>query len=311
VSRDLIDTGRDRRAAAPGLLGNAYLLLALSSLFWSGNHIVGRAIAGEVPPLAVSTVRWLIGAIVLWPIARPYLARDWPIIRRHWREVLFLGATGGALFSALQYIGLQYTTALNVSVLNSLAPVLIVVTGALAFRDPLVPLQLGGIATSLVGVLVIVTRADSHVLATLGFAWGDLIILGNMVVFAVYSAALRLRPPIHWVSFLFALSVISTLGTAPFWAWEHAAGRTLQPTLLTAFAVLYVAIFPSVLAFALWNRGVELIGANRASAFLHLVPLYSAVLAGIFLGERTMAYHVLGFALILAGVWFAAKKHRR
>jgi drug/metabolite transporter (DMT)-like permease len=286
----------------------AYLLIAISALCWSGNHILGRAIAGHVPPFAISTVRWLMPALILWPFARPHLARDWPAIRRHWKLILFLGIIGGALFGALQYIGLQYTTAINVSVLNSLAPVLIGMAGVALFRDRLTGRQMLGIAVSLAGVLVIISKASLAALGTLGFNWGDLIILFNMVMWAVYSACLRLRPPLHWLSFTFALALISGVATAPFWIWEHASGFTLQPTLLTVGALAYVSIFPSLVAYAGWNRGVDLIGANRAGVFLHLVPLYSAVLAGLLLGESLMLYHVAGFLLILGGVWLAARK---
>jgi drug/metabolite transporter (DMT)-like permease len=290
-----------------GALDNPYLLLALCSLFWSGNHVLGRAIAGHVPPYGVSMVRWLLGAVALYPLARPHLARDWPAVRRHWRIILFLGLSGGALFSALQYVGLQYTTALNVSVLNSLAPVFIVAAGAVLFADRVAPRQVGGIATSLVGVLVIVSRGDPQLLSALRFNAGDLIIVFNMAVMAVYSACLRRRPALHWLTFLFLLSVISVVGTAPLFLWEHFSGFRFQPTLLTFGTIAYVAIFPSLLAYAFYNRGIELIGANRAGAFMHLIPLYSAVLATVFLGEHPMAYHALGFALILAGVWFAAR----
>jgi drug/metabolite transporter (DMT)-like permease len=296
--------GGDGRSSA----SIAYLLIAISALCWSGNHILGRAIAGHVPPFAISTVRWLLPALILWPFARPHLARDWPAIRRHWKLILFLGIIGGALFGALQYIGLQYTTAINVSVLNSLAPVLIGMAGVALFRDRLTGRQMLGIAVSLAGVLVIISKANLAALGTLGFNWGDLIILFNMVMWAVYSACLRLRPPLHWLSFTFALALISGVATAPFWIWEHTSGFTLQPTLLTVGALAYVSIFPSLVAYAGWNRGVELIGANRAGVFLHLVPLYSAVLAGLLLGESLMLYHVAGFLLILGGVWLAARK---
>jgi drug/metabolite transporter (DMT)-like permease len=295
-------------AAAFGSLDNAYLLLALTALLWSGNHVIGRAIAGHAPPLGISTARWLFGAIVLWPIARPHLRRDWPQIKRHWRAILFLGASGGALFSALQYVGLQYTTALNVSVMNSLGPVFIAAAGALMFGDRLAPRQRLGIATSLVGVLAIVTRGDPQVFARLTFNWGDLLILFNMGIWGVYVASLRLRPPIHALSFIYLLAVISSLGTLPFFAWEHFSGVTFHATWLTAFAVAYVAIFPGLVGYATWNRGVELIGANRAAAFLHLIPLFSAVLASTFLGEQLMAYHVAGFGLILAGVHLTARR---
>lgn len=286
----------------------AYLLVAISALCWSGNHILGRAIAGHVPPLAISAVRWLLPAIVLWPFARPYLARDWPAMREHWKLLLFLGIIGGALFGAMQYIGLQYTTAINVSVLNSLAPVLIGVAGVALFRDRLTARQILGIAVSSAGVLVIISKASLTAIGNLGFNWGDLIILFNMVMWAVYSACLRLRPPLHWLSFTFTIAVISGVATLPFWILEHMGGLTLQPTLLTVGALAYVSIFPSLVAYACWNRGVELIGANRAGVFLHLVPLYSALLAGLLLGELLMPYHVAGFLLILSGVWLAARK---
>ncbi|HEY0441233.1 MAG TPA: DMT family transporter [Xanthobacteraceae bacterium] len=290
------------------LANNPYLLLALAALFWSGNHIIGRAVAGQVPPFGLSTLRWLLPALVLLPAAWPHLVRDWPLIKAHWRILFFLTLTGGALFSALQYVGLQYTTALNVSVLNSLVPVLIVAASALIFGERLHPRQAVGIATSLAGVLVIVSRIDLQALAALQFNIGDLIILFNMTAWAVFSCYLRLRPKIHWLSFMTIVAVGSTLMTAPFFAIEHFSGFTFKPTWLTLFAVLYVAIFPSVAALAAWNRGVELLGANRAGPFLHLVPLYSAVLAYTLLGEQLHLYHLLGFALILGGVYSASRR---
>lgn len=289
-------------------LTHPYVLLALAALTWSGNHVVGRAIAGEVPPYALSTLRWAIPAPVLWFLARPHLAGDWPVIRRHWRVLLGLGFGGGAVFSAMQYVGLQYTTALNVSVLNSLAPVMIVLAAALLFREGLTVRQGAGIALSLAGVLVIVTKADAGTLATLSFDVGDFIIFGNMMLWAIYSVCLRLAPRIHWLSFAFVIALVSALGTLPAMVWEHATGYRLQPNLETLLAVLYVAIFPSVVGYAAWNRGVAMIGSSRAGVFLYVIPLYSAVLASLFLGERLMAFHVAGFAAIVAGVTLAARR---
>lgn len=290
------------------LAGNPYLLLAFASLAWSGNHILGRAIEGKVPPIGISTVRWLIPAILLWPFVRHHVTRDWPAIKARWGIMLWLGITGGALFSALQYVGLQFTTALNVSVLNSLVPVLIVAAGALIFRDRIALVQVIGIATSLAGVLVIVARARLDVLLRLEFSTGDLIIILNMAVFSIYAAYLRLRPHIHWLSFMFMLAAMSAVMTFPFFVWESLSGFTFQPTLLTALAILYVSTFPSILAFAAWNRGVELLGANRAGPFLHLIPIYTAVLGTVLLGEALAPYHVVGFVLILTGVWLASRR---
>lgn len=286
----------------------AYLLVALAALCWSGNHILGRAIAGHVPPFAISTVRWVVPALVLWPFAHRHLKHDWPAIRAHWRILLFLALAGGTVFGALQYVGLQYTTAINVSVLNSLAPVLIVAMGTLVFRDRLAARQLLGIAVSLAGVLIIVSGGSLETLSALQFNAGDLIILFNMGVWAIYSTCLRRRPAIHWLSFTFMLAAVAGLTTLPFWVWEHASGFTLQLSLMTGAAFLYVSVFPSLVAYASWNRGVDLIGANRAGVFLHLIPLYSAVLASVLLGETAGVHHGAGFLLILAGVWLAGGK---
>ena len=179
---------KDRVPATRGWLrDNPYLLLALAALFWSGNHIVGRAIGGEVPPIGISTVRWLLPTIALGIFAFPHIKRDWPVIRAHWGILLWLGIVGGALFTAGQYIGLQYTTALNVSVLNSLVPVLIIATGGIIFRDRITPVQLCGILISSIGVLVIIARGQLSNLQHLQFNWGDIIIVFNMMVFAVYA----------------------------------------------------------------------------------------------------------------------------
>ena len=293
---------------ARGLFSNAYLLLALAGLCWSVNHILGRAIAGQVPPFALSVARYLLAVLVLLPFVRAQLARDWPLIRAHFGMLIYLSVIGGGLFSALQFLGLQLTTAMNVSVMNSLAPVLIAAVSAVMFGDRLNARQMFGVLVSLSGVLAIISQLDLHVLTTLAFNWGDLLVLLNMLLWAVYSASLRLRPPIHPMSFLFVFCAISGLSSLPLWAYEHASGFVLQPTWLTAFAFFYVTVFSTIIAFAFWNRGVELIGANRAGIFLHLVPIYSALLTGAVLGEPLMGYHVVGFVLILAGVFLTARR---
>jgi drug/metabolite transporter (DMT)-like permease len=298
---------KDKARARRGwIYDNPYVLLALAALFWSGNHIVGRAIGGEVPPIGISTVRWLLPTIALGFIAFPHIKRDWPVIRAHWGILLWLGIVGGALFTVGQYIGLQYTTALNVSVLNSLVPVLIIATGGIIFHDRVTPVQLCGILISSIGVLVIIAQGQLSNLRHLQFNWGDIIIVFNMMVFAVYAVYLRKRPPMHWMSFIFVFGAVSALTTLPFMVWEMAAGITFKPTWLTFFAIVYVCIFPSVLAFAAWNRGVQLIGANRSGPFVHLVPLYTAIFGSVLLNEHLSTFHIFGFALIIAGVWIAS-----
>lgn len=300
-------TPQDKHAARGRHEVIAYALLALAALTWSGNHVLGRAAAETVPPFAISVFRWGVPLLLLWPFARGHLARDWPLIKSHWRAVVFLGVTGGAVFGVLQYIGLRYTTAINVSVLNSLAPVMIAMAGASMFGDRLSGRQAFGIAVSLLGVVFIVTKADLARAVGLDFNWGDLIIVLNVGIWAVYSVCLRWRPPIHWISFTYCLALVSTLVTVPFFAAEHLFGLTLQPTWFTAGVLAYVAVFPSLIGFAAWNRGVEILGPARSGATLHLIPLFSSLIASVTLGEQLMGYHVAGFALILTGVWLSSR----
>ncbi|MGE0699503.1 MAG: DMT family transporter [Hyphomicrobiaceae bacterium] len=291
----------------PRAVAVASLMTAFASLLWSGNHIVGRAIAGQVPPLATGSIRWIVPALLLAPFVGPHLRRDWPEIRRTWPTLLVLSLVGGATFGTLQYVGLTYTTALNVSVLNSVAPVLIVAAGWLLFSDRVGLLQAAGIATSFAGVLAIIAKGRPEALAGLSFNVGDLIILFNMALWALYSASLRKRGAMHWMSFTFILATVSALATLPLWLMEHRSGVELRITPASIAALGYVSLFPSLLAYSCWSRGVEVLGSGRAGVFLHLVPLYSALIAGIALGERIEAYHLAGFALILVGVWLASR----
>ena len=285
----------------------AALLLSIAGLSWAGTHVIGRAMAGHVPPYGATFVRWFVPIFILLPIVWPHLKRDWPLVRRHWPILAALGLPGGPVFAGLQYTGLQHTTALNASIMNSISPVLVAAFGALLFRDRFGWLQSLGITISLGGVLTIVSRGDPDVICHLALNYGDVLLIINQSAWAVYSSCLRLKPAIHWLTFLFLICVFSTIGVLPFWFWEMREGLVFQPTLLTAGALAYMAIFPGMVAFACYNRGVDLIGANRAAPFTHLIPVFSAILSITLLGEHLQLFHVVGFLAILAGVWLAAR----
>jgi drug/metabolite transporter (DMT)-like permease len=233
---------------------------------------------------------------------------DWPQIAKGWRRILALSLLGGATFSSLQFIALQHTSALNASIFNSFAPAVIVAGGALFFKERLGPLNLVGVALSFVGVMVIVSRADYETFAAFTFNKGDVILLANMGIWAIYSVFLRMRPAIHQMSFTFMLAVISGLSLIPFGVIEHVNGFTFKFDWLTLAVLAYVTVFSGALAYVFWNRGMENIGAARGGAFLHLIPFYGAVLATTLLGESLQFFHVAGCALILTGVWFAARR---
>lgn len=296
------------RRFAAALYGNAYLLLALTALFWAGNFVIGRGVHGHVPPVALAWCRWTIASLIVLPFAWPHLKRDWPRVRENWAILTWLGVIGVGSFNTLSYIGLNYTTALNALVMQSSGPLLIALTCVMLFGDRLtLPLALG-IALSLTGVLFVATQGKPAVLADLQFNQGDLWILAALAAWALYTAYLRKRPEIHWLSFLAATFVVGAAVNTPLFIAEHLSGWKLQLSIETLLAVAYVSIFPSILAYIFFNRGVELIGGTRAGLCLHLVPIFGTGLAIVLLGEALRLYHVIGFALVIAGVGLAARK---
>jgi drug/metabolite transporter (DMT)-like permease len=299
-----------QRRLTTRLYDNAYLLLSFMALCWAGNQVLGRAVAGHIPPIAYSFLRWSLATVIVLPFALPHVRRDWPVIRTRWRYLAFVGAIGGGLFNTLQYIALNHTTALNSLVLNSTGPIFIAMASFLIFRERLTLRQAGGMAVSMAGVLGIITKGDLNVLHELAFNNGDLLLLTGMATNGIYTALLRDRPAIHWLSFLFMLFLVSALVVLPFLMWEIASGARMEVTSFTLAAVAYIAIFPSVVAYICLTRGVELIGANRSGIFLHMIPLFGALLAIGLLGEPLRVSHVIGFALILCGVALASRKGR-
>lgn len=295
-------------AAWTRLWSAPYLLLALTMLFWSGNFIVGRAVNGAVPPIALAFGRWAGAFLLVIGFALPHLRRDAPVLRHSWPRLLLLSALGVAAFNTCVYIGLQSTTALNALLLQSAMPVLILLGSFLLFGDRPGALALGGVALSLAGVAVIVGQGSWASFAALTVNPGDAWILAAVAAYAVYSAALRLRPAVHPLSFLAVTFALGAAMLLPFAVAEHMAGRVVRGDLTTVLAMGYVALFPSVLAYACFNRGVELIGANRAGPFVHLMPAFGSVLAVLLLGEAFQPFHAAGIALIGAGIVLASRR---
>ena len=288
--------------------GSPYILLAIAPLCWAGNHILGRAIAGVVPPGGLAVLRWLLAAAILVPFGMDQLRRDWEAIGLKPWTVMLLAMAGGGVFGTLQFIALEYTVALNAAVFNSTVPAFIVLAGGIIFRDRVRLVQLAGILVSLAGVLVIIGKGDPRAVVALQFNYGDLLLIANMALFAVYSACLRLRPSMHWMSFLIAFSIVSALGNVPLAVAEHFDGQPIRATAATAMAVIYAGLITSTVAYACWARGIELIGAARAGVFLHLVPVYGAILSALLLGEAMKPFHGAGLVLILAGVTLASRR---
>ena len=297
---------QSRPRVGPARSGHPYLLLSAASLFWAGNFVIGRAVHGHVPPLALAFWRWALALLVLLPFTWQRLRADAPALLRSWRTVVALGVLGVGNFNMLVYVGLQDTTATNALLLNAAGPAFI---GGIAFAvgsaHPSAR-QLLGIAASLLGVLVIVSRGSPGRLLDLSFNRGDLWVLAAVLSWAAYTVALAKRPArVDALAFLTATMIVGVAWIAPFYGFELARGARPILDLKTAAAMLYVALLPSIAAFVCYNQGVALIGAHRAGVFLNLMPAFGTGLAVVLLVESFHAFQAGGIALIVCGVWLA------
>jgi len=285
-----------------------YLLLSLTSLFWAGNIVLGRYVAGHVPPMTLSCVRWIGVYLILWPFARTHFKRDWPALRAQLPLMVLLSATGFAINNALSYWALQYTQALNALLIQSSGPLFVALWSLLLFGVRLTWAQLGGIMISMVGVLTILLRGDFAALAGIEFNRGDLMLTGALLAFGLYSALMPRRPVTHQLSLIAFTTGCGAALLFPFSVWELSTGVTLTYDLLTLATVIYAVIFPSTLAYLFFNRGIALIGPNRAAPFFHLMPVFGSVMAVLLLGEQPRLFHLTGYALVLAGVIIASRQ---
>jgi drug/metabolite transporter (DMT)-like permease len=299
--------GHDAKSA--GLSGGnplAYAFAALAMVFWSGNWVLGRAVRADIPPLGLNFWRWSTAAVVLLPFAISQARRDWPIVRRHWKIVLALSATGASLFHGMVYIGLRATEVINALLLNSIAPIMVVVLSWVVFRDTITRRQVFGISVSLLGVLILVARGDVAALASLQFNSGDLWILGALFVWGIYSILLKRRPvKLGGLSLLFYICVAGVVLMLPAYLWEYALGARMALDVPTIASAVYTGVFASIAAYLCYNAAVARIGPNTTSFFLHLMPVFGAVLAIVFLGETLRLYHLAGFVVVLCGIFLA------
>jgi drug/metabolite transporter (DMT)-like permease len=284
-----------------------YLLLTFTALFWAGNSIVGRAARDVMPPVALAFWRWVIALLLLLPFAYPHLRRDMGVIKANWKWVLVLGALGIGTFNTLLYTGLQTTTAVNGLLLQSLQPALILLLGALVFSETVRLPQVAGICLSIAGASLIVLRGDVSALMGLALNPGDLVICGAVVVWSFYSVLLRKRPGVHPLSFLAATFTVGITVIAPFYLAEILSGRLIEARPESWLALAYVCLFPSLIAYLFFNRGVELLGSAATGLYLNIMPVMGAILAVIILSEPIGWFHLAGIGLIGAGIFSASR----
>src|ERR1700716_4531656 len=302
------DKVSSRSSPLTWLANQPYLLLSITALCWAGNAIVGRLAAGHIPPVTLSFLRWSIAFFIILPFAWKHLARDWSAIRGHLTTMIVLSVTGIAAFNTLQYWALEHTQALNTLLLQSAGPLFVAVWSLILLGVRLTLAQAGGIVLSLTGVLVILLHGDLTTLASITFNKGDMIFTVALAIFGLYSVLSLKRPEIHGLSFVGFTFACGAACLIPLWIWELFSRPVMQLDTANLLSLFYVAVFPSTLAYLCFNRGVHVIGANGAAPFFHVVPVFGSAMAIVFLGEHPQLFHIIGFALVLTGVFVASRK---
>jgi len=290
------------------LVNQPYLLLSVTALCWAGNAIVGRLAAGHIAPVTLSFLRWSLAFLTLLPFAWKHLVRDWPAIRGKLGTMVVLSITGIGAFNTLQYWALEHTQALNTLLLQSAAPLIVAVWSLILLGVRLTLAQASGVVLSLTGVLVILLHGDLTALSSIQFNKGDLIFTVALVIFGLYSVLTLKRPAIHSLSFVAFTFGCGAACLVPLLIRELLSRPLMALDTANLLTMFYVAVFPSTIAYLCFNRGVQLIGANRAAPFFHVVPVFGSIMAIAFLGERPQAFHVIGFALVLTGVFVASRQ---
>ncbi len=287
-------------------------LLTVPPLLWAGNAIVGRLLRDAVPPMTLNLLRWSIALVILLPLGRALFASG--VLLSNWRRFALLGLFGVGMYNALQYLALQTSTPINVTLVASGMPVWMLLVGALFFGVPASARQMAGAVLSIIGVLVVLCRGQWELLLAMRLVPGDLYIILATIAWSFYSwlLAQKTDPPevrADWAAFLLAQVMYGVLWSAALAGGEWALGA---PAIAWSWPViaglLYVAIGPAVLAFRCWGAGVERAGPAVGAFFVNLTPLFAALLSAAFLGEAPHLYHVIAFALIVGGIVFSARR---
>ena len=282
--------------------GLPYILLMIAPLCWAGNIVLARGVIEIIPPVSLAFWRWTIAFIILLPLVWKFAKQDWGLMITHWKIMIFLSLTGISLFNVLLYTAVHTTTAINGALIQTVMPAAIILISVMLFNDKINRIQATGVSLCAIGTALVVLHGKFSNFLSLSFKQGDLLMIIAVIFYALYSACLRKRPNIHPLSFLVYTFGIGALFLSPFYIWEMAYIDAGELNKNFVFSILYVAIFPSIVGYFCWNKGIEMIGANRGGLFINLIPVFASLMAIVWLNESLMLFHVVGMGLIFMGM---------
>ncbi len=301
---------RSSAATIPFWLACAFLVIA--ALSWAGSSVAGRAASGNVPPFTLSFVRWLIVVPLFLMIGWRQTWADRRLIAKHWALLSAFGFFGVVGFTVPYYVGLQYTVAVNASLMNASGTLWIVGTTFLMTGETISKRQTLGVVLGLLGTVMIVLKADPSSLSSFRINIGDILVLVAFFAWAVYTVMLRWKPKdMGEMSFLTSLTAFAVLMMMPLWLWELAEGKTFEWNADNSIIIGYAVIFPSFLSYIVWNKAVPVVGAGIAGMAQYMIPIFGTTLSVVILGEDIRTYHLVGIAVIFTGIWLVTSGRRR
>jgi drug/metabolite transporter (DMT)-like permease len=290
----------------------AFLMLTLCAFFWSGNFIVGKfATLYEVPPLTLNFFRWLIVLIILIPFTFLDILKNIKIIKKNFYSLLLMSVTSISVFNSVVYYSLNFTQVLNGALMISIIPVLIIFISYLFKTEKINSGQIFGLILSIIGVTIIVTRLDFAKLINLDLNKGDLWLLVAMLSWAIYSTMLRTHNTgLKYLSFMTVIVSMGLIFLFPQFLYEFKNHQVIKFNIPVILITSYVVFFAGIGSYILWNKAVVIVGPNKAGIFLHLMPVFSSLMAIFLLNEKLMHFHIIGATIIIIGIYLSSKKSR-
>lgn len=286
-----------------------YLLAFAASAVWSGNFIVARGLSNSVPPVTLAFLRGTAALIVLLPFAIRPFCRDIKIVRKHLGYLSLTAFLGVSLCHTFVYIAAHTSRALNLSLIGLGSPIFVVIIARLFLHDTLTLSRIAGLAVAISGAVLLITGGQIQRLTSLTFSEGDLWMLAQSVMFALYSILVQIKPAeISQGTLLSSMFILGWILLIPWFVWEISGVNTISLSSTTLAAIVYLAVGPSLVAYLCWNRAVKVIGSVRAGFVSYLIPLFAGIEAYLLLNEPVEWIHVLSGALILIGVFVATRE---
>jgi drug/metabolite transporter (DMT)-like permease len=285
-------------------------MLVLATLFWAGNFVVGKvAFIENIPPFSLTFLRWLLVWLILIPFTYKELFKLRNVILKNLPLLFLLGLTSVGLFNSFIYNALNFTQVINASLFNAVIPVAIILCCFFFKIEQTNKYQIFGLVVSILGILSIITQLDLDTLLTLNFNKGDILMIGAVITWGIYSAFLKkIKFEVSLLTLVHILCTFGLLTLIPQFIFEMSQGKIILINDNLIYYLIYLAIFPSIGSYYCWAGAVAIIGANRAGIFLSLIPLFSTILAMIFFKEKFYFFHFIGSVLIVLGLFLSNKK---